>query len=146
MDGDRFKADVGCQYGSSTCFVRFTLGIQGSRRPGIFPCGNGMRNMTTRSLPWMWTSVLLKGKNIIFFLRIEVPRRSRPRMMLCGMPPASFVTSPSLPAVPARSSHKPLPTILPIRLVLILMLSGKSRMFPAALVCNLRGCDLYGRC
>ncbi|MFC2064613.1 NBR1-Ig-like domain-containing protein [Chloroflexota bacterium] len=71
MDGDRFKADVGCQYGSTLCFVHYQLDYKEVGDPAIFNLWEWDEKYDNQIAPVNVNLSSLKGKDIIFILRVE---------------------------------------------------------------------------
>jgi hypothetical protein len=71
MDGDHFKADVGCQYGSTLCFVHYQLDYKEVGDPAIFNLWEWDEKYDNKIAPVDVDLSSLKGKNVRFFLRVE---------------------------------------------------------------------------
>ncbi|MFN2216169.1 MAG: NBR1-Ig-like domain-containing protein [Anaerolineales bacterium] len=71
MDGDHFKADVGCQYGSTLCFVHYQLDYKEVGDPAIYNLWEWDEKYDNKIAPVDVDLSSLKGKNVRFFLRVE---------------------------------------------------------------------------
>lgn len=70
QSGDRFQANVGCQYGSTVCFLRFRLDYQVGADP--------VKNLATwdekydnQYYSWNVDLSSLAGKSVVFILKVE---------------------------------------------------------------------------
>ncbi|MFC2028754.1 NBR1-Ig-like domain-containing protein [Chloroflexota bacterium] len=71
MDGDRFKATVGCQYGSTLCYLRFKLDYKEVGDPAIINLWTWDEKYENKVAPVDVDLSALKGKTVRFFLRVE---------------------------------------------------------------------------
>jgi hypothetical protein len=70
QSGDHFKATVGCQYGSTVCFVRYKLNYQVGSDP-VKTLAKWDEKYDNQTYAWDVDLSSLAGKSVVFILRVE---------------------------------------------------------------------------